>query len=960
MSVVVAFLFLKLFAIATLNISVCNGSSYVGCVESEREALLSFKQDLEDPSNRLATWIGDGDCCKWAGVICDNFTGHVLELHLGNPWEDDHGHQAKESSALVGKINPALLDFEHLIYLNLSYNDFKGIQIPRFLGSMGNLRFLDLSGAGFVGMIPNQIGNLSNLQYLNLRPNYLGGLYVEDLGWLYDLSLLENLDLSGVDLSKVSNGPLVTNALRSLLVLQLAGCQLSHFPPLSVANFSSLVTLDLSHNQFDNSLIATQLYGLCNLVFLDLSDNNFQGPIPDTIQNWTSLRHLDLSSNHFSYLIPEWLNKFSRLEYLSLSSNRLQGRISSVLLENLSSIQSLDLSFNELEWKIPRSFSRFCNLRSISLSGIQLSHQKVSQVLAIFSGCVSDVLESLDLSNTTLSGSLTNQIGKFKVLNSVDLSENSISGQVPWSLGKLSSLRYLDISNNQLNGTVSEIHFANLSSLTFFYASRNSLTLKANPNWVPVFQLEELDLRSCYLGPPFPSWLHSQNHLVNLDISDSGIVDTIPNRFWKSITQFNYLSLSNNQIHGEIPNLTEVSQLGTLDLSANNLSGQLPLLASNVMVLDLSKNKLSGSILHFVCHETNGTRLTQIINLEDNLLAGEIPDCWMNWRYLLVLRLDNNKFTGKLPTSLGALSLLRSLHLRNNNLSGTLPVSLGNCTELETIDISENEFSGNVPAWIGERFPRMIILILRSNKFHGVFPLELCHLAFLKILVLAGNNLSGTIPTCISNFTAMATFLGSDSIYTIQYPSDFSFPGKFFNITEQFVEEELITLEGKTLTFKAVLRLLTNIDLSNNKFSGEIPAEITVLRELQSLNLSHNFFSGRIPENIGAMALLESLDFSSNRLEGEIPKNTVNLVFLSHFNISYNNLSGEVPDEAQFATFDSSSYIGDEYLCGPVLKKLCTVVDENGGGKDGYGVGDVLGWLYVSFSMGFIWWLFGL
>lgn len=697
MSVVVAFLFLKLFAIATLNISVCNGSSYVGCVESEREALLSFKQDLEDPSNRLSTWIGDGDCCKWAGVICDNFTGHVLELHLGNPWEDDHGQQTKESSYLVGKINPALLDFEHLICLNLSYNDFKGIQIPRFLGSMGNLRFLDLSGAGFVGMIPNQIGNLSNLHYLNLRPNYLGGLYVEDLGWLSNLSLLENLDLSGVDLSKVSNGPLVTNALRSLLVLQLAGCQLSHFPPLSVANFSSLVTLDLSHNQFDNSLIATQLFGLRDLVFLDLSDNNFHGPIPDAIQNWTSVRHLDLSSNYLSDLLPDWLNKFSRLEYLSLSSNRLQGRISSVLLENLSSIQSLDLSFNELEWTIPRSFSRFCNLRSISLSGIQLSHQKVSQVLAIFSGCVSDVLESLDLSNTTLSGSLTNQIGKFKVLNSVDLSENSISGQVPWSLGKLSSLRYLDISNNQLNGTISEIHFANLSSLTVFYASGNSLALKANPNWVPVFQLEELDLRSCYLGPPFPNWLHSQNHLVNLDISDSGIVDTIPNRFWKSITQFNYLSLSNNQIHGEIPNLTEVCQFGTtLDLSANNLSGQLPLLASNVMVLDLSKNNLSGSILHFVCHETNGTRLTQILNVEDNLLAGEIPDCWTNWRYLLVLRLDNNKFTGKLPTSLGALSLLRSLHLRNNNLSGILPVSLGNCTELETIDIGENEFSGNV------------------------------------------------------------------------------------------------------------------------------------------------------------------------------------------------------------------------------------------------------------------------
>ena len=38
-----------------------------------------------------------------------------------------------------GKINPSLLDLKHLIYLDLSYNDFGGIQIPKFLGSMGSL-----------------------------------------------------------------------------------------------------------------------------------------------------------------------------------------------------------------------------------------------------------------------------------------------------------------------------------------------------------------------------------------------------------------------------------------------------------------------------------------------------------------------------------------------------------------------------------------------------------------------------------------------------------------------------------------------------------------------------------------------------------------------------------------------------------------------------------------------------
>ena len=73
----------------TLTLLLCflTADSEVRCIESERHALLNFKQDLEDPSNRLASWAAaaaasDVDCCDWIGVICHNRTGHVLQLHL--------------------------------------------------------------------------------------------------------------------------------------------------------------------------------------------------------------------------------------------------------------------------------------------------------------------------------------------------------------------------------------------------------------------------------------------------------------------------------------------------------------------------------------------------------------------------------------------------------------------------------------------------------------------------------------------------------------------------------------------------------------------------------------------------------------------------------------------------------------------------------------------------------------
>ncbi|OMP12722.1 hypothetical protein COLO4_02831, partial [Corchorus olitorius] len=187
-------LVLVIFTLATLNISlsITNGSSSnIGCIESEKQALLLFKQHLLDPADRLASWVQHEDCCRrWVGVVCHDVSGHVLQLHLQNPtnWDDDY--EAYKRSRLGGKINHSLLSLTHLSYLDLSYNYFGGIPIPHFFGSMLSLRYLNLSRAGFGGLIPQQLGNLSNMHYLNLDgyfdfyDYYNARLDIENLGWL--------------------------------------------------------------------------------------------------------------------------------------------------------------------------------------------------------------------------------------------------------------------------------------------------------------------------------------------------------------------------------------------------------------------------------------------------------------------------------------------------------------------------------------------------------------------------------------------------------------------------------------------------------------------------------------------------------------------------------------------------------------------------------------------------------
>ncbi|XVE63843.1 hypothetical protein DITRI_Ditri07aG0053700 [Diplodiscus trichospermus] len=967
---------LLLLILVTSVENFCAATTDVTCHEFERQALLKFKQDLTDPSGRLATWSNKHNCCSWTGVICDNRTGHVLELHLGNPLDPYNGFyipsEAYSKLSFGGKINPSLLDLKHLRYLDLSGSNFGGMRIPKFLASMQTLRYLNLSAAGFGGRVPPQLGNLTNLHFLDLH-DFPSLLYVENLQWLSNLVKLQHLDLSRVDLSKASDWFQVTNALPSLVEIHLSGCQLDHLPSETNANFSSLSILDLSSNSFSNPLIPMWIFRLNSLVSLDLSHNNFEGPLPDGLQNLSSLRYLNLYWNNFNSSVPIWLYSFRSLEFLNLGSNYLHGPISNDF-GNLTSVTILDVSDNDLEGAVPISLGHLCRLKKIKLSGLRLT-KDISEVLeALSSGCLSDSLESLYLDSCQLSGNLTDQFLLFKNLADLSLSRNSISGPIPVSLGSLASLRTLDLSRNRvkgtfpesigqlwkmeklwlshnlLNGVVSEVHVANLTRLRLFQASGNPLVLKVSSQWVPPFHLEVMAFSSWHLGPKFPSWLRYQKDFVYLDISVTGIIDTIPNWFWNLSAMFFSLNLSHNQIWGKVPEYIPSSPLIAdpiyIDLNSNQFEGPLPCFSSKVNTLDLSNNSFSGPISHLLCCKMEEPKWLEILHLADNYLSGEIPDCWMNWPYLVSVDLKNNNLSGNIPSSIGSLNLLESLHLRKNNLSGVLPSSLQNCTRLLAIDLGENNFVGNIPGWIGERLTDAIVISIRSNGFEGQIPDELCSLSYLAILDLAHNKLSGTIPKCFMNLSAMAANQNSSN------PISYAF-GHFGSSLETL----LLMIKGILLEYSSTLQLVTSLDLSDNNLSGEIPAEITYLLGLRFLNLSSNHLTGMIPKNIGNMRLLESIDLSWNQINGEIPPTMSALTFLSYLNLSHNNLTGKIPSSTQLESFNISSYDGND-LCGPPLLKICesditTPVDDNrGSDADGFEVDWF--WFYVSMAPGFV------
>ncbi|PHT63170.1 hypothetical protein T459_32979 [Capsicum annuum] len=930
-------------AVSSASLPLANTTeAKVRCVERERDALLRFKRSLTDPSDRLASWIGE-ECCIWKGVSCDVQTGNVIRLDLkdtsGNCYRKKMGYLISgNSSCLGGKISPALLDLQHLEYLDLGGNDFQGLATPTFLGSFEKLQYLNLTRSSLVG-IPPSFGNLSNLQYLGLRAysypyDTVESSWIKDLNWVSGLSSLKYLDLSHVNLSLATHWLESFNKLPSLVTLNLVNSNLNHLPfSFPNWNMTSLSNLYLSGNNFVNSVLPKWLSNATTLQTLDIAINNIEGPISNV----------------------EW-GKLCNLRDLYLTQNKINGDISGVV-EGLSSCNNTTLEFlglagNRLTGKFPNSLGHLKNLRMISVSFNQIS------------------------------GRIPTSIKKLSRLEILDLGQNQLKGVLPESIFNLTELTQLFLATNDWEGDLSQNDFARLHQLKVLAISCGErFAVNLSSEWIPPFNLTYIELRKCSLGPKLPTWLKTQKQLHTIILSNDSISDPIPAWLWTMCSQLQFLDLSDNEIGGNLPRLVNFpSSLSrtvdfyssysvgvVVDLSSNSFHGLLPLWP-NVTHLNLANNLFSGSIPENIGHmmtklqviDLSGnaftgsvpysiTRVKQLMRLDlsDNHLSGKIPDWWDELQQLHVIDLSGNNLSGGIPPSICSPPSLFWLSLSRNNLSGELPKSLSYCKSLLTLDIGENKISGTIPEWFGESLIPLQMLRMTDNMIGGYIPPQLCLLLGLQILDLSHNNLTGSIPSCLGSLRGLKTVK-----FHKWHPNYY-----YFNYV--FTPKMELVKKGTRMTYTSTLDQVNLIDLSSNNLHGEIPNEITGLSALGTLNLSWNQLSGRIPDDIGSMQLLETLDLSSNHLSGSIPLSMTSITSLSHLNLSYNNLGGPIPSKNQFGTFTNpSSFEGNPELCGKPLNTDCSPPRKREMNKkieeDDDDDGEERLWFLVSAGIGFV------
>ncbi|KAL3649244.1 hypothetical protein CASFOL_005647 [Castilleja foliolosa] len=110
-----------------------------------------------------------------------------------------------------------------------------------------------------------------------------------------------------------------------------------------------------------------------------------------------------------------------------------------------------------------------------------------------------------------------------------------------------------------------------------------------------------------------------------------------------------------------------------IKLASMGLSGEFPLGVSNCQAmtgLDLSNNNLHGQIPNNI-----SSLFPYITNLDlsSNRFSGNIPASLANCSFLNTLRLDNNQLTGQIPLPIGQLGRMKTFSVSNNQLSGPIP-----------------------------------------------------------------------------------------------------------------------------------------------------------------------------------------------------------------------------------------------------------------------------------------------
>jgi len=289
-----------------------------------------------------------------------------------------------------------------------------------------------------------------------------------------------------------------------------------------------------------------------------------------------------------------------------------------------------------------------------------------------------------------------------KEFSNLELRSNGATGTIPPELGLMSD--FLEVLNVRGVASGSQLAGSLPTELGF------------------LTELQELTLESNAMTGSLPSEMIEMSRLETLNLASNDFNGSVKSRIVREWTSLRSINLSFNDFTGGFTAAFSASKdLQDINLEGNGFTGEIPPLSklTNLRTLNVASNQLSGQLPREVSPLTQLREMT----IRDNLMSGTIH------------------------TELGLLNNLEKLDLANNTLSFAIPTELGLLTNLRVeLDVSDNNLIGGVPTQLG-KLTSLRRLRVNGNNIAGTVPTELTNLAAIRVFRIDSTDMTGSMPT---------------------------------------------------------------------------------------------------------------------------------------------------------------------------------------------------------------------
>jgi Leucine-rich repeat (LRR) protein len=721
----------------------------------------------------------------------------------------------------------------------------------------------------------------------------------------------------------------------------------------SLVNLPFLEILKLDGNQITGEL--NPLSSSILLKEIGLNNNKLNDTIPNWIGDLTNLEKLRLANNTLVSSIPTEIGNLANLTQLRLEGNKLRGELPTSFT-SLTALTDLNLSFNALF--TPNNPTRtFVNskqatwLETQTLAPLNLTLQVISA-------------EKISLSWDEID--YTNEAGGYLILYGKTNGIYSDSLFVPQKDSVSVVVEKLDND--------STYYFA-IQSFTDSHSNNSNMVYSSNSTQVSgktlksILPTEREALIALYNNTDGDNWTVKTNWKnIEGEFLEPGFEHT-----WHGVTITNIndtlrvrqITLNNNNLVGQLP--TQMGGLGKLfllNLNNNELNGSIPSSFGNLKELtrlQLANNRLTGGL----SPQLGGLTKVSILELNSNALVGEIPAEIVNISGASAFNISyNGLYTNNASVNSGLTSKPGALAWASTQTRYPLNIVVNNIkpttATISWSPISYTANGGNYFLLIGKQagiYTDTVALGPKNSSQFGLTNLD------------PGTNYHYTIqsftPNHDNNKNAIRSSLSPNQAFStpaILSPAERNALIAIFNSTGGSSWTTRTNWQTNPTTFNTIgtegtwhgvtlalagssgFLTVTELDLSFNNLTGEIPPAIFELVNLKKLRLNGNKLTGTISPNVSALSQLEELRLDQNALIGSLTNSLQQLQNLGILNLRFNGLStSNDPLNTFVSTLDTdwrktqtiapSNFIGEEIS--PTSTKITWTPIEYTG-NDGY------------------------